>query len=73
VLLKGCDVLGVHWGAWLAREGAAHGANLADLLAWGAAGKISAHVHASYPLARAAEALHALKDRAVMGKLVLAP
>jgi NADPH2:quinone reductase len=73
VLLKGCDVRGVHWGAWLAREGATHRANLTVLLAWCAAGKFSAHEHAAYPLAHAAEALHALKNRAVMGKLVLVP
>ena len=30
VLLKGCDVRGVFWGTWLAREGAAHRANMAD-------------------------------------------
>jgi NADPH2:quinone reductase len=73
VLLKGCDVLGVFWGAWLARDPAGHRANMADLLAWCAAGRLSAHVHAIYPLARAAEALKALSDRSVMGKLVLRP
>ena len=38
-----------------------------------AAGKLSDHVHAAYPLDRAAEALRSLKDRAVMGKVVLNP
>jgi NADPH:quinone reductase len=73
VLLKSCDVLGVYWGSWVARDGAAHRANMAQLLAWCATGKISAHVHAAYPLAQGAQALHALKDRAVMGKVVLTP
>src|SRR5262245_28815223 len=73
VLLKGCDVRGVYWGSWLARETEAHRANMAELLAWCAAGKLSAHVHAVYPLERGAEALHALQDRAVMGKVVLTP
>jgi len=73
VLLKSCDVRGVFWGAWIAREPAMHRANTAELLAWAADGKLSAHVHAVYPLARAAEALHALADRAVMGKVVLRP
>jgi NADPH2:quinone reductase len=73
VLLKGCDVRGIYWGSWLARDGAAHRANMAELLAWCAAGKLSAHVHAAYPLERGAQALHALKDRAVMGKVVLTP
>ncbi len=73
VLLKSCDVRGVYWGAWIAREKDAHRANTAELLAWCAAGRISAHVHAVYPLARAAEALKALSDRSVMGKVVLRP
>ncbi len=73
VLLKSCDVRGVYWGAWLAREPQAHRANMADLLAWCAAGRLSAHVHAAYPLERGADALKALSDRRVMGKLVLRP
>jgi NADPH2:quinone reductase len=73
VLLKSCDVRGVYWGAWTAREPQAHRANMADLLAWCAAGKLSAHVQAVYPLERAAEALRALSDRSVMGKLILRP
>jgi NADPH2:quinone reductase len=73
VLLKGCDVRGVFWGSWIAREPAAHRANTAELFAWCTAGKLSAHVQAVYPLARAAEALHALSDRRVMGKVILKP
>jgi NADPH2:quinone reductase len=73
VLLKSCDVRGVFWGAWTARDPAAHRANMADLLAWCAAGTLSAHVQAVYPLERAADALKALSDRSVMGKLILRP
>jgi NADPH2:quinone reductase len=73
VLLKNCDVRGVYWGAWTAREPQEHRANMADLLAWCATGRLSAHVQAVYPLERAAEALRALSDRSVMGKLILRP
>jgi NADPH:quinone reductase len=73
VLLKSCDVRGVFWGAWTVREPDAHCANTARLLAWCAAGKLSAHVHQVYPLDEAAAALHALSDRSVMGKVVLRP
>jgi len=73
VLLKSCDVRGIFWGAWMARAPEQHRANTAELLAWCAAGKLSAHVHASYPLEDAAAALKALSDRAVMGKVVLNP
>jgi NADPH2:quinone reductase len=71
VLLKSCDVRGVFWGSWTEREPAAHRANTADLLQWCAEGKLSAHVHAVYPLADAAKALNAIASRKVMGKVVL--
>jgi NADPH2:quinone reductase len=73
VLLKSCDVRGVFWGAWIARDPAAHRTNTADLLGWCAHGRLSAHVHAVYPLAQAAEALKAVSDRKVMGKIILRP
>jgi NADPH2:quinone reductase len=71
VLLKSCDILGVFWGSWIAREPAAHRANSTELARWCAEGRLSAHVHAVYPLAQAAEALQAITDRKVMGKVVL--
>ncbi|MBM3527825.1 MAG: NADPH:quinone oxidoreductase family protein [Alphaproteobacteria bacterium] len=73
VLLKSCDVLGVFWGAWIKREPDAHRANAADLVRWCADGKLSAHVHATYPLADAARALKDIADRKVLGKAVLRP
>jgi NADPH2:quinone reductase len=73
VLLKSCDVRGVFWGNWIAREPAAHRANTAELFAWCAAGKLSGHVHAVYPLEQAAAALRALSDRKAMGKVILRP
>jgi NADPH2:quinone reductase len=71
VLLKSCDVRGVFWGSWTEREPAAHRANMADLVRWCAEGKLSAHVHAVYPLADAAKALNDIAARKVMGKVVL--
>jgi NADPH2:quinone reductase len=71
VLLKGCDIRGVYWGAWKAREPAAHRAAARELAQWCAEGSLSAHIHAAYPLAEAARALHALADRQAMGKVVL--
>ncbi len=73
VLLKSCDVRGVFWGSWTEREPAAHRANTADLVRWCAEGKLSAHVHATYPLAEAAQALKDIANRKVMGKVVLIP
>ena len=73
VLLKSCDVRGVFWGSWATREPQAHRANTADLVRWCAEGKLSAHVHAAYPLAQAAQALKDIAGRKVMGKVVLKP
>ena len=72
-LLKGCDIVGVFWGAFTEREPKAHQANMAQLVRWAAEGKLSAHVHQVYPLERTAEALHALSARKVMGKVILRP
>jgi NADPH2:quinone reductase len=73
VLLKGCQIVGVFWGAFTAREPERHRANVAELMAWFRAGKIRPHVSATYPLERAAEALNAMAERRVMGKVVLVP
>jgi NADPH2:quinone reductase len=73
VLLKGCDVLGVFWGSWVGRDPAGHRANMTQLAAWCAEGKLSVHVHAVYPLLQTAQALQDIADRRVMGKALLRP
>jgi NADPH2:quinone reductase len=72
-LLKGCDIVGVFWGSFIERDPAGHRANTRQILDWVVSGKLSAHIHASYPLADAADALKALAARKVMGKIVLHP
>jgi NADPH2:quinone reductase len=73
VLLKSCDVRGVFWGQWTEREPQGDRSNLADLMRWCAQGKLSAHIHAVYPLSETAQALQAIADRKVMGKVILRP
>ncbi|HXW23163.1 MAG TPA: NADPH:quinone oxidoreductase family protein [Xanthobacteraceae bacterium] len=73
VLLKSCDVRGVFWGQFTERHPQAHRANMAELLQWCADGKLSAHVHAVYPLAETPAALKVLADRKAMGKILLRP
>lgn len=73
VLLKGCDVRGVFWGQFTERHPEKHRANMAELVQWCADGKLSAHVHAVYPLEKTAEALKVLADRKAMGKILLRP
>ena len=73
VLLKGCDVVGVFWGSWIERNPKGNRANIEQLLAWCADGKLSSHVHAVYPLAEGPAALKAIAARKVMGKVILRP
>jgi NADPH:quinone reductase len=73
VLLKNCDIRGVAWGAWVQRAPEKQRELMHDIVDWAAQGKLSAHVHATYPLADTASALKAIADRKVMGKIVLHP
>ena len=73
VLLKSCDIRGVFWGSWTERDPQGHRANMADVMSWCADGKLSGHIHATYPLAAAAQALKDIAARKVMGKVVLRP
>jgi NADPH2:quinone reductase len=73
VLLKGCDVLGVYWGAFVERDPAGQAANMTDIVHWCAQGKLSAHVHAVYPLAQTAQAIKDIAARKVMGKAIIHP
>ena len=73
VLLKGCDVRGVFWGQFTERFPEKHRANMGEVLQWASEGKLSAHVHAVYPLERIAAALKALANREAKGKILLRP
>jgi NADPH2:quinone reductase len=70
-LLKSVSVIGVFWGAAVARDPAGHAANMADLLKFYAEGKIRPRIFKTYPLERAHEAIQALGDRTAMGKIVV--
>jgi NADPH2:quinone reductase len=72
-LLKGCNVMGVNWGAWVRQNPQEHRANLDKLARWCAEQKLSCHIHAVYPLAEIAQALKALTDRKAMGKVIVRP
>ncbi len=72
-LLKGCDVRGVFWGSWTERKPNEHRANMAEIVRFAADGKLSAHVHGTYPLRDASRALKDIAARKVMGKVVLKP
>ena len=73
VLLKNFDVLGVAWGTWTRREPQAQRELMRDIVTWAADGKLSAHVHATYPLADITSAFKAIADRKAMGKIIVHP
>ena len=70
-LLKSCDVRGVFWGAFAARNPKANQAHVEELFALWDEGKISPKVSGTYPLERAGEAIAAMAARQVIGKLVV--
>jgi NADPH2:quinone reductase len=70
-LLKSCDVCGVFWGGYAARDPAGNAAHVAQLFRWWGEGKIAPRISATYPLERAGEAIAALRDRRAIGKLVV--
>ena len=70
-LLKSCDVCGVFWGAFAARDPRANAAHVAELFALWDEGKISPRVSATYPLEGGGEAIAAMAARQVIGKLVV--
>ena len=70
-LLKSCDVCGVFWGAFVARDPKRNASHVEQLFRWWAEGKIAPKISATYPLARGGEAIAALRDRKAIGKLVV--
>ncbi|WP_374944638.1 NADPH:quinone oxidoreductase family protein, partial [Sphingomonas sp.] len=70
-LLKSCDVCGVFWGAFAARDPQANQANIDRLFALWAAGKIAPRVTETFPLARGGDAIAKMAARAAIGKLVV--
>ncbi len=70
-LLKSCDIRGVFWGAFVAREPERNARNIAELFDLWQAGKISPLISETYPLDRAGEAIAKLESRAAIGKLVV--
>ena len=70
-LLKSCDVCGVFWGAFAARDPKANAGHVDTLFRLWRQGMISPKISATYPLERAGEAIQAIAERRVVGKLVV--
>ena len=70
-LLKSCQVVGVFWGAAVARDQVAHQKNIKELMDLYATGKVRPHVSEHFPLSRAGEAITHLASRQALGKVVV--
>jgi len=72
-LLKGSSIVGVFWGASVARNPKKGLADLAQITRLIAEGTLKPHISAHMPLARAGEAIRLLMDRKAQGKVVVVP
>ncbi len=70
-LLKSCDVCGVFWGAFAARDPQANAAHIATLFELWEAGKIAPRVTETFPLERGGDAIAKMAARGAIGKLVV--
>ena len=70
-LLKSCDVCGVFWGAFAARDPKANAAHVQTLFRLWDEGKIGPKVSATYSLDQGGQAIAAMAARTVIGKVVV--
>lgn len=73
VLLKGCAIVGVFWGDFVAREPQAAQTDLQDLVAMLARGQIQPLISARFSLQDASKAILELSQRRAQGKLIVLP
>ena len=70
-LLKSCDICGVFWGAFAARDPAANAAHVRTLFRLWSEGKIAPKVSRTWALAEGGEAIAHMAARKAIGKLVV--
>ena len=71
VLLKSCQVVGVFYGAFNARDPKASADNFREILDFYSEGKINPLVGSTYPIEEFAQALRCLSERRAVGKVVV--
>jgi NADPH:quinone reductase len=70
-LLKSCDVCGVFWGAFAARDPKANQAHVDRLFRLWSEGKIAPRVTETYPFEKGGDAIARMAARGAIGKLVV--
>ena len=71
-LLKSCDVRGVFWGAFAARDPQANAEHIDTLFRLWREGRIAPRVSRTWPLEQGGEAIAHMAARKAVGKLVVA-
>jgi NADPH2:quinone reductase len=70
-LLKGCQIVGVFWGAFKSQFPDLHNDNVKDLLKMYESGHLKPHISAKYDLKNGAQAIKDLAERKAKGKIVV--
>ena len=70
-LLKGCQIVGVFWGAFKGREAKLHNENVIELLKLYEDGYLKPHISSIYNLEEGAKAISDLEQRKAKGKVVV--
>lgn len=70
-LLKSCDICGVFWGAFAARDPKANAEHIKTLFRLWSEGRIAPRVSRTWPLAEGGEAIAHMAARKAVGKLVV--
>lgn len=70
-LLKGSSIVGVFYGRFNLVQPKDSATNMAELFALYSQGKLSPHVYKTFPLEQTADAMNTLKNREVMGKVIV--
>jgi NADPH2:quinone reductase len=70
-LLKGCQIIGVFWGAAVQRDPEGHARDMAELFDLYQHGKIRPRISQTLDLQQAPAALRLIEERRAMGKIVL--
>jgi NADPH2:quinone reductase len=72
-LLKGCQIVGVFWGNFVAKQPKENMKNIIELAQMYAKGDIKPHIDKVYTLENSKQALLDMMDRKTMGKVIIQP
>jgi len=70
-LLKGCQIVGVFWGASVLKDPKSHQKNITELFELYLRGQIKPRICARFDVQNSGQALQMMQERGVMGKIVL--